>query len=208
MALFKITIVTIGLLSFYFGLEFIHKHARLESWITRKVAHIFSALIAVPLLYFLSYSEYLAVLVFFIIFFVIATHKKVFKSIHLQGSTTIGEVFFPIGILFVIIAAYQNHFIAISSFLVLGIADAFAGIVGRQYSLNKKTLAGSLAFLITTVLILAATYWGFNVMFTGLSIISIVAISLVATLTEHISLFGSDNLTVPIVVVLLMFLLF
>ncbi|OGY90143.1 MAG: hypothetical protein A2677_00450 [Candidatus Komeilibacteria bacterium RIFCSPHIGHO2_01_FULL_52_14] len=208
MSFFNIAIVGIGLLIFYFGLEFLHNRFGLESWLTRKIAHIASALVAIPVLFFLTYQEYLTVLVFFIAFFILATSKKLLKSIHLEERKTYGEVFFPFGIFFIALVAYSNHFVAVTSLLILSISDAFAGIVGRYVAINRKTALGSITFFFLTVLLLAVAYMLYGVAFTALHIVYLLFISVAATFVERISPYGSDNVTVPVAVAFLLLLLF
>ena len=107
-------------------------------------------------------------------------------------------------------------FIFNQNLLIVGLAmapmvygDGVASIIGEKYGRHKftltsdiKSIEGSLAMFITTLLI-SIFIWIFfsflNYPLGGLNLTIILIISLIATITEAISYKGLDNLLVPIV---------
>ena len=75
------------------------------------------------------------------------------------------------------------------------ISDALAAIIGLGYgklkTINNKTLEGSYAFLISTIIILF-------ILTTNLSLYVITIISIIITAIEAFTPMEYDNLTVPI----------
>jgi dolichol kinase len=103
-----------------------------------------------------------------------------------------------------IVIALFNKWVAIVSLLYMLFGDAAAAIVGTKYGKVKmggKTLEGSLAFFITTmVLALIISQW------TGIRIHLIILIfgAIAATITEALPIEINDNLTVAIVSAIVM----
>lgn len=136
---------------------------------------------------------------------------KYMQRMYSVGRISFGEFFYPISaIILVFIAQSKWEFAA--AILILGIADSVAALVGKRYGSGnsysvfgqKKSLAGSLAFLVASFVII----WGF-VMLHGIELgsMSLVLIVLTAglvTIAENLGVYGSDNMLIPIVAVLLL----
>lgn len=136
---------------------------------------------------------------------------KYLNRMYSVGRLSFGEFFYPISaILLVFIAQSKWEFAA--AILILGIADTAAALVGKRFGKGnsylvfgqKKSIVGSLAFLATAFVIV----WGF-VMLHGVELGSvslglIVLISLLVTTAENLGVYGSDNLLIPLVAVLLL----
>ena len=95
---------------------------------------------------------------------------------------------------FCFITFFFSKSITIPSMIILSLADTFAAIFGLSYGktniLNNKTLEGSMIFMVTTIIILTSL---------DISLLSLLIISFIITLTEHVSSAKYDNFTVPIV---------
>jgi phytol kinase len=165
--------------------------------VTRKIAHTIAGFITIFTPYYLTKWE-----IFFIgiIFSIILTFTKIFKlipSIHSVQRKTLGEIFFPLGIALSAIIFLPSNTVAFQcGILVLAVSDALAAIIGIKFGKhvfnifgNKKSLEGSIAFFITTGLILL----GFDVDF-----VHILIVSLLLTIVEFFLVFGLDNLILPI----------
>jgi phytol kinase len=119
------------------------------------------------------------------------------KSIHKVERKTWGEIYFPLGIAIMAWAFLPAHVRSYEmTVLIYGISDVLANLIGTYYGKHfysvfscKKSLEGSIAFFISIFIILL-------VFRTSLPMAAL--ISLVTTLVEGLSPFGSDNLTIPI----------
>lgn len=136
---------------------------------------------------------------------------KYFGKVYNVGRVSYGEFFFPISaIALTFLAESKGEFAA--SILILGVSDALAALVGKKFGKGntylvfgqKKSLAGSVAFFVSTLLII----WGFcifaDVSMTGTSLSLILLTTLIVTVSENLGVYGSDNLLIPLVAVMLL----
>ena len=95
---------------------------------------------------------------------------------------------------FLIILFFSKIIVATSMFITI-VSDALAAIIGLRYgklkTINNKTLEGSYAFLVSTIIILFIAT-------TNLSLYVIIIISIIITAIEAFTPMQYDNLTVPI----------
>lgn len=132
-------------------------------------------------------------------------------QVYKVGRVSYGEFFFPLSaIVLVFLADSPSEFAA--SIMILGIADALAALVGKKYGRRnsylvfgqKKSLAGSLAFFIAALAII----WGFvllgDVSLTSIHFGLVVLTAVLVTVAENLGVYGSDNLLIPVVAVLLL----
>lgn len=126
------------------------------------------------------------------------------------GRISYGEFFYPISvILTVLIAKTKWEFAA--AVLILGLADTAAALVGKKYGKRttylvlgqKKSLTGSTAFFVITVLIVAG-FVSLAPQVSTVGLIFVLPIALLITLTENVGVYGTDNLLIPIASVLLL----
>ena len=83
-----------------------------------------------------------------------------------------------------------------ASLLIMSISDSFAAIIGKKYGstkiYNNKSLEGSFAFLLVTILII-------SILIPNLSVFKLIFISISVTFVELLSFHKiNDNLTIPI----------
>ncbi len=122
-----------------------------------------------------------------------------------------GIVFFPVSfILLILLFIPEKPEVFTISFLLMTFSDAFASIVGkkvksREYHLtaDKKSIAGSITFFLTTVILLAWFLFYESGLpgkyLTTLFIVSfILVVATISTLFEAISSDGFDNFSVPV----------
>jgi len=196
-----IYILIYGLL--FLILEIIKRTKTFSTDSTRSIIHTSSALIACTFPFYLPLTYVIFLSSFFFIFLIISKHSTLLKSIHSVERKTWGEIYFPLGILIIAYAFLPNHIINYEiAILIFGISDVLANITGKYYGSHpfsflkcKKTIEGSLAFFISTFIILVVLN---NNLFVSLFI------SLIVAIIESISPYGSDNLTVPIVTSILL----
>lgn len=136
---------------------------------------------------------------------------KYLSRMYSVGRLSFGEFFYPISVILLVFIA-QSKWEFAAAILILGIADTAAALVGKRYGKHnsylvfgqKKSIAGSLAFLVTTFVIV----WGF-VMLHGVELGSvslglIMLTTILVTTSENLGVYGSDNLLIPIVAALLL----
>lgn len=126
---------------------------------------------------------------------------------------TLGTVFYAISLLIVVMLCFgffKNTIIGLVGILVMGYGDGFAAIAGKsirskEFTIlgGKKSLAGCSTMFIISLIIISCALAYFNVQFWY---IKSIIIALVATIFEAISVKGTDNLTVPILTTLMVWM--
>lgn len=178
---------------------------RFSPEVARKMVHVAHGLAAASWPFFVSMQTIIIVEVLFILAAVIARKFNLFRDLRSVYRLTWGEFFFPLG---VIIVAFMNpdQWVFAAAMLHLGLADAAAAVVGTRFGKHsyhvfrhKKSLEGSLAFWVISILItwwvVAATPFGVN----NIGLLLIV-LPLLTTGIENLGVLGMDNLLIPIFV--------
>lgn len=150
----------------------------------------------------------------FVIVNLISYKRNIFKSIERDDKSSLGTVYYALSCLVLTIlsfSCFNNKLYAGIGLFVMGYGDGFAALIGsnfksKEYKIfnNKKTLLGSLTMLIVTfitICIITSIYCKF-------SLLSVLILSIIATIIEFMSPFGLDNLTVPLITTLIAYLLF
>ena len=193
--------------------ELILKLRMLSPESNRRVVHIFiGTFVTLSPIVFTSYLPPATLAFIFIILNYFAYSNKRFKGIHSQSRITYGTIYFPIGYFIITVCFWQYTELLIISLSILTIADPIASYVGENTSNNnefiiwedKKTVEGTAAFFITStviVFLLAQLLFDFShiylLLFTLFTAIGVTA-------AEITSSKGSDNLSIPIISILLM----
>lgn len=200
--------------------ELNYRRLKIKGEFTRKFAHFTATLAVVPFPYIFTSHWYVLILAsaFFAVLF-ITQHGKQLNSIHGIERKSIGSYLLPVSIYitFLISDLTGNKFIYILPMLILAISDPMAAILGiniKAYNgriklfgrkLNKTWL-GSGAFLVSSFVISILAFY-FHYLTFDLKIFWLaLVISVAGTLAELISWRGSDNLTIPLSVVLILVL--
>jgi dolichol kinase len=174
--------------------------------IKRKAVHL--ATLVVPLGYALTSEE--TVLLFLVPFFICFLSVDLLRHFHSglaslfrkyffgrvlreeEGSSFMGSTYFLFSTLLTLLLFPKQ--IAIASLLILILADTAAALVGRgigRISILGKTLEGSLAFFVTSLLIV--------LILPDLDLVSGSLAALAATVIEILPIKLNDNLTIPLV---------
>jgi phytol kinase len=117
-----------------------------------------------------------------------------------------GEYFFPLSIAVLFSLSRGDLVLYLVPVAVLTFADTAAAVVGTRWGVShyfalagRKTVEGSMAFLIVAVFVTATLLW----LFTDWSPMRVIMVAgwlaIATTLVESISTRGTDNLTVPLV---------
>ncbi len=201
--------------------EMIYRRLGLKGEITRKFAHFTATLSTITFPYLFNDHWYVLIMAFaFFILLFASRHRTYLKSIHDIQRISIGSYLLPVSIYLTFLVAHLlgNKFLFILPMLVLAVCDPVAGIMGinlQQYNLKiklfgyelQKTWLGSISFFVSCFVIsIIALY--FNQEQISLRIFMIaLAVALVSTVTEMLSWKGSDNLFIPLSVLLVLAIL-
>lgn len=202
--------------------ELNYRRLKVKGEFTRKFAHFTATLAVVPFPYIFPSHWYVLILasIFFAVLFI--THQiKQLRSIHDIERKSMGSYLLPLSIyvIFLISDLSDNKFVFILPMLILAISDPMAAVLGANIEnyngkINvfgrklTKTYLGSGAFFTSSFIItIIAIYFHFKV-FDLKTFLLAFTIAITGTLAELISWRGSDNLTIPlnVVIVLVLFL--
>ena len=174
----------------------------------RKLAHMFIAVqVAVWPLY-LDWFEIRLISIALVIGFIVSMRFRLFRSIGSVSRLSYGEVLFAL-VIGGLTLITDSPSIYAAAMLHLGLADGMAAIIGTRWGKMTgyrvfgatKSLVGSLAFFIVSVMILTA----YSLLApAGLAWQFIVFGAAIATVLENIGVLGTDNILVPSFIVLLL----
>jgi dolichol kinase len=200
--------------------ELNYRRLQIRGEITRKFAHFTATLATVPFPYIFTNHWYvliLAVIFFAVLFF--TQHGKQLKSIHDIERKSVGSYLLPLSIYltFLISVTFQNKFLYILPMLILAVCDPMAAILGMSAKKNngriklfgirtRKTVIGTGAFLVTSFVISLIALYFHREVFDLKTFWLALAVSAVGTLAELAAWRGSDNLSIPLGVVLVLVL--
>lgn len=222
----QIALTLIFLIAFILLLTFTeltYRRLGLKGEITRKFAHFAATLSTITFPYLFTDHWYVLILaIFFFLLLFISRHGTQLKSIHDIDRKSVGSYMLPAAIyltfLIYIKTGEDEKLFFILPMLVLAICDPVAGILGLNFQNHnhrinvfgtklKKTYLGSGSFLISSFIIsIFALY--FNRMIFDLKTFWLaLGIAVLSTMAEMFSWRGTDNLFIPLSV-LLMLLLF
>lgn len=191
--------------------ELLYHVAKVRAEWTRKIVHIGTGLLT--LLFPVVLSSHWPVLFLCASFLVILLASLQFgwlPSINAIDRFSYGSILFPI-IVYLLFLVFQMAGKGLIVFylpvLILAICDPVAALVGKRFPFGKyrilrcgKSVAGSLAFLMSALLVTAVTIFAFNVVTSRMLLILWVPAT--GTIAEALGVKGMDNLTIPASVVL------
>lgn len=127
-----------------------------------------------------------------------------------ENKESLGTVYYAISLFILALITFgplKNPFVGLCGIIVMGYGDGLAAVIGQaikspEYRIkgNKKTIAGSSAMFLITLIIIA----GF-LQYSGISYVLLKSVlaSLCITFIEAVSIKGTDNLTVPLITALI-----
>jgi len=181
------------------GVEILKRKYSLPTFLTRRITHIGTAIVAGIAPLFVTRNELVIVCMIFAVVLLLGRRSGLFSAIHSVERHTFGEVYLPLGVAATALLFLPQNLLAFQfGIFIMGISDALAGLVGEVFGKhsvtifgNRKTLEGSVAFFISSLLltILFNPLWGYQ----------LVLFPLVLTIVEILLVFGLDNLLLPVV---------
>lgn len=195
--------------------ELIHRATSVKVEHTRKFVHFGTGILTLLFPVFLTSSwSVLCLCASFAVILLLSLKYGFLPSINAIDRESHGSILYPVAVYNCFLFYEYNSFNLLFFYapvLVLAIADPMAALFGKRwpkgpFTIGKdtKTLLGCSAFFGSAFFILA----GLNGLFYGEisfeQIYRLILVSLGATLVEAVSGKGSDNLTIPLIVVLLL----
>lgn len=184
--------------------EYLSRYKGVHSELTRKLTHVLVGVFVAFWPYFLSWKQIQFMSLAFLTVVLVSAKLDIFRSIHAVKRNMTGEVLFAIIIGLLAFIVTEPWIFAIAM-LYLSLADGVAAVVGillgdhNSYKVfgHTKSVAGSLAFFITAVLIMIGFAMITHSPYSGMSV---VWLPVMATLVENVAISGTDNLAIPLLV--------
>jgi dolichol kinase len=202
------TIVAVGVvfLILVFS-EYLSRYRGVHSELTRKLVHILVGMFVAFWPFFLSWRQIQLLSLLFLVAVLISIRLNIFGSIHAVSRNAVGEVLFAV-VIGVLAFISDSPWVFAAAMLHLSLADGMAAVIGLAYGENNsyrimgrtKSLAGSLAFFFTSLIIMIWYAWAGPADPSGV----IVWLPIVATVAENLSGEGTDNLVIPLLVALVL----
>src|SRR5690625_1129812 len=208
----------VGIFILLIANEWYYRHLGIKGEYSRKFAHITATLATLPFPYIIPSHWYILALalIFFVVLYL--TQRSTFlNSIHDIRRHSIGSYLLPVSIYltFLISSKLDSKILFILPMLILAICDPVAAITGmhvRKHNKNikiagytlQKTWLGSAGFLVSSFIItIIALYLHLGALNLKTIYISLM-VGAGGTLAELVSWRGSDNLTIPLSVLLIL----
>lgn len=211
MAIFKVCVVIVALLSFLLMVRILGKKYNWHAEWQRKVLHVGLGFMALSFAWIFSELWQVIVVCVGDILVMLAVknipylRNSVGKSVYGVNRSSQGELLFALSIMLLFWLADGNTALYVIPLTILTISDAFAAIVGTHY--GKKLFAviggiksweGTLTFAgVTFVILLVLLYVFTPLPWTALLMIAI-TFSVLGALIEAVAWHGLDNLFVPL----------
>ena len=188
--------------------EYLRRVHLFHTEVTRKFIHICTASFAATWPFYMGFNtiELISLLMFLVI--LISRHLHLFRAIHGVQRRTWGELFFAMSIGIAAVLS-QSNWVFVAAMLIMGVADGFAALVGtlldktHRYKVfgHHKSYEGTITFFVMSLIILfVCNAFGHFPM----SELSLVWLAMLATMFENIAVAGTDNLFVPLIIVVLL----
>lgn len=180
----------------------------------RKIVHMGTGVIVATWPHFLDWTIVQVIALLMLAVILLSYKFNIFKSIHSVERLTKGEILYPVGIALCAFLEPAPWVFSVA-ILHLALADGLAGVVGVHYGKSTryqiishgKSLAGSLAFFITSFLI----FVGATLVVSETSLPHLYGwflwSALALTIVENLSWYGLDDITVPVSVIVILTLL-
>ncbi len=184
--------------------EYLSRLKQIHAELTRKLVHVAVGTFVAFWPFFLTWRQIQLLSLAFFVVVCVSIRLDIFRSIHAVKRSITGELLFAIVIgLLALIAT--DKWIFMAAMLHLSVADGLAAVVGlgwgdtNGYKVmgKQKSIAGSLAFLVTSFIILGA-YALFSHSDTGAT--TLLVLPFVATALENLAVNGTDNLVMPMLI--------
>ena len=194
----------------------LHSFFKLSAETSRKFLHVSGGILALCSPLFFTSHKWILILCSLAFLLLLFTYLKSWlPAIHQTKRKSIGSVIYPIPIYlcFFIAIQKQNHLLFYLPISLLTVSDTIAEFGGKKWGTHsrmlmyrQKTIAGSISFAVSALVI--SIGWGIIFKFPAQQIIILsITTTLIATIAEMVSTKGWDNITVPMVTLVLLLVL-
>lgn len=197
-----------------------YRFLRVKPEWSRNFSHLSAGLISLPYPWiFTSHWWVLLLAVQSSLVLLLSRNLNLLPSHHLSGSRSSGSYLFFASIYLCYLSSsfLNNPFYFVLPMLVLSVSDVMASLVGRglgkpsqgilsRILKEKKTLEGTLAFFLSSLLIVCVAYMYYWQVDFFYALLMALAISIATTLAEAVSSKGYDNFFIPLTALLIMYL--
>ncbi len=192
-----------------FLVETLHKRGVMRVELSRKIIHMTHGIGVATWPFFVSWHTIVVLELGFLVCVGVARWFKLFGSQHGVNRITWGEFFFLSGIILAILLG-AKRWVFVLALLHLALADAAAALVGIRFGKSngykvfgqQKSIIGSAAFFVVSALLIAAVFIIAPSDATVISKLPLLLLPFVTTLAENLGAYGTDNLLIPLTVVL------
>ncbi len=204
-----VAVCLIGILILLIIAELLGKRRILKGEYHRKFLHIAagSYIASWPWLISWRWIEIIALLM--VLFMVANRYVAIFNYHGWIGRANFGDIFMGFAVFLTAVLTHNKIFFALA-ILEVAVADGLAAVAGKSYGKDwgykvfghKKTVIGSMVFWIATVCIFGAGLLPAHdiISFQNYFII-LLLVPPVLTLAENVSIFGLDNLVIPLLTI-------
>lgn len=195
--------------------EILNKFGKSHKEFSRKFVHIgvsnwwIIAMLTIDSIYYAIIPP-----IIFILLNYMSYKKDYISSIERNNKESLGTVYYPISLLILVLLFWErNIYIGAVGILIMGYGDGLAALIGIKYGLNEfkvgnntKSIIGTttmfmVSFVVTAIGLTIVIGFSRNVL-----IISIIT-AFIATIFELVTPYGLDNITVPLISSLFLYLL-
>ena len=204
-------LATAGVFLILLASEWLWRKKHIRDELARKFVHILVGTFVAFWPLFMSWQQIELMSLALLAGVMISMQLNVFKAVHGVSRQTMGEVFFPVGIG---LAAFFSHtpIIFTAAILHLSLADGLAAVIGKTFGFrhlykvngHRKSLAGSLMFLLTSMVIILGVVLHVDIPITGAVLAVMLLLPVAATVLENVAVAGTDNLLVPLLVIIVL----
>ena len=211
-----ISLIVVILLVLFTITELLYHKRGYKGEITRKLAHVATGVLSMFFPFMLqSHWSLLLLSGSFLLLLQASKYMGILKSINDVVRVSHGSILFPVSV-YTCFLAYQ-HFQSLLFYLlpimILTICDPLSALIGRKYKWKRihtfghsKDLSGTMAFFLLALIIAGL----FLLNFTQASFLSVtfmgVTLASLCALVELISHSGLDNLSIPYILLFLLYL--
>ena len=196
--------------------EGLRKRANYEPDFTRKFVHVAVGMWSVGTV-LLFQSRWMAIVppAVFIILNYLSYRRETFRAIESDDKANLGTIYFPIAFCAIILLFWDYPNILVAALMPLTWGDAMAAVLGKAYGHiqyrflgHTRTVEGSVSMLVFSLLSTWLALWLVPPKLEAWPSFGVaLATSLAAAIAEALSPWGLDNLTVPAISGLALYLL-
>jgi len=191
--------------------EYLWKKRILKGEGSRKFLHILIGTFGALWPFYMTYDQISFIAFGAVLFIVIIRNAQLFKSFYSVRRKSWGDLIAPatIGILATL---EPSKLVFAAAILHIALADGLAAVIGTKYGernsykvlWNKKSVVGTLTFIIMSFNILVWVYVRGSIALTPITLPALLLIPFITAYIENVAPWGSDNLFVPLAVVALL----